>query len=507
MIRSIGSNWALNALQVVVLMFLTPFTLGVLGAEQNGVWVTVVSLTGVLRLLVLGVPMASVKSIAEARGRKDSAGVNRAISTCLAITLGMGVVALALGWAQLEAFEHGYLNGTLGAGLTPEQRAAAQVAFVLAASQVAAAFVLRLPYGVLEAHEDFTVRNGIMAVEVLARTGLTVVLLPRSPDLATLAGILVATMVLEFALAWLAVRIRHADVRFSLASFDRSLVRGILSFSVFAMLLNVGTLLAFRCDALVIGRWLDGIATTQFDLGAKFFEPLTGFVIGIGAVVMPAATRLKASGKTEDLRPVLLRWTRISFLFVLAVGTFLLLLGPEFLTLWVGAELAGPASSVLRVLMVSFLVYLPVRGVSLPILMGLGQPAKPAAALLAMGVVNVGLSIALVGPLGLVGVALGTALPNIAFSLFVATLACRELAVPAREFLGYAFGRPLLGALPAIALVLAFKQLVAIDTWTKLIAGGMLSTAALGVVWLFFVLRNDPWITLPGPLARRGGRS
>ena len=104
MIRSIGSNWALNALQVVVLMFLTPFTLGVLGAGQNGVWVTVVSLTGVLRLLVLGVPMASVKSIAEARGRKDSAGVNRAISTCLAITLGMGVVALALGWAQLEAF-------------------------------------------------------------------------------------------------------------------------------------------------------------------------------------------------------------------------------------------------------------------------------------------------------------------------------------------------------------------------------------------------------------------
>ncbi|MFM7296209.1 MAG: hypothetical protein ACKO4Q_03190, partial [Planctomycetota bacterium] len=64
MIRSIGSNWALNVLQVVVLMFLTPFTLRTLGAEQNGVWVTVVSLTGVLRLLVLGVPMASVKSIA-----------------------------------------------------------------------------------------------------------------------------------------------------------------------------------------------------------------------------------------------------------------------------------------------------------------------------------------------------------------------------------------------------------------------------------------------------------
>lgn len=507
MIRSIGSNWALNALQVVVLMFLTPFTLRTLGAEQNGVWVTVVSLTGLLRLLVLGVPMASVKSIAEARGRKDVAGVNRAIATCLAITLGMGALALALGWLQLEAFEHGYLDGALGAGLTPEQRAAAQVAFVLAATQVAAAFVLRLPYGVLEAHEDFTTRNGIMAVELLARAGLTVLLLPADPDLATLAGILVATMVLEFALAWLAIRSRHAGVRFSLASFDRSLVRGILSFSVFAMLLNVGTLLAFRCDALVIGRWLDAAATTQFDLGAKFFEPLAGFVIGIGAVVMPTATRLKASGKVEDLRPVLLRWTRISFLLVLAIGAFLLLFGPEFLALWVGPELAGPAASVLRVLMASFLVYLPVRGVALPILMGLGQPVKPTFALLVMGVVNVGLSIALVGPLGLVGVALGTALPNVLFSLFVATLACRELAVPAREFLGYAFGKPLLGALPAVALVLGYKRLVEIDTWAELVAGGVLCTGALGLVWVLFVLRKDPWITLPGPLARLGGRA
>ncbi len=506
MIRSIGSNWALNALQVLVLMVLTPFALRTLGAEQNGVWVTVVSLTGLLRLLVLGVPMASVKSIAEARGRADLAGVNRAISTCLAITLAMGLLALALGWAQLEAFEHGYLDGALGAGLSPAQRTAAQVGFVLAATQVAAAFVLRLPYGVLDAHEDFTTRNGIMALELLARAGLTVALLPRAPDLTTLAGILVATMVLEFALAWLAIRSRHAGVRFSLASFDRSLVRGILSFSVFAMLLNVGTLLAFRCDALVIGRWLDAAATTQFDLGSKFFEPLAGFVIGIGAVVMPAATRLKASGKIEDLRPVLLRWTRISFLLVLAIGTFLLLLGPEFLALWVGPEIAGPAGSVLRVLMVSFLVYLPVRGVSLPILMGLGQPVKPTVALLAMGVINIALSIALVGRLGLVGVALGTALPNIVFSLFVAMLACRELAVPAREFLSYAFGRPLLGALPALALVLAYKRLVAIDTWAELIAGGVLSTAALGVVTVFFVLRDDPWIALPGPLARFGAR-
>ena len=49
------------------------------------------------------------------------------------------------------------------------------------------------------------------------------------------------------------------------------------------------------------GRFLSAEATTQFDMGNKFFEPLTGFVIGIGAVVMPAATRLKSAGKVHEL--------------------------------------------------------------------------------------------------------------------------------------------------------------------------------------------------------------
>jgi O-antigen/teichoic acid export membrane protein len=502
--RSIGSNTLLNVLQIAVLMFLTPFVLRTLGGEQNGVWVAVVSMTGVLRLLVLGVPMASVKSISQAKGRGDLAGVNRAISTCLAITLAMGVVALGLGWLQREAFEHQYLDAALGKALSSEQRSAAELAFLLSALQVAAAFAMRLPYGILEAYDDFPTRNVLMAGELLLRAGLTVVLLPLVPDLSTLAWILVGTMCVEFALAWLAVVRRHPGTRFSLASFDRGLVREVLSFSVFAMLLNVGTLLAFRLDALVIGHWLDAQAITQFDMGNKFFEPLTSFVIGIGAVVMPTASRLNASGRLVDLRPVLLKWTRISFSLVLAVGVFLVLLGPDFLALWVGEEFRGRAGDVLRILMISFALYLPVRGVALPILMGLGRPVQPTVALLAMGAVNVALSIALVEPYGLVGVALGTAIPNVLFSLFVGALACRELAVPAREYLAYGIGKPLCGALPAVAAVMLYKSSFVVDTWFELAAGGVVACAVLGVSWVTFVLRDDPWIALPGPLRKFG---
>lgn len=502
MIKSIGSNWALNALQIGVLMLLTPFVLRTVGDAQNGTWITIVSMTGILRLLVLGVPMASVKSIAEARGRGDLAGVNRAVSTCLAITLGMGAVALAIGGLQRGAFETGYLSGALGEGLTDAQRDAAAFAFTLTAAQVAAAFATRLPYGILEAHDDFPVRNALMAGELLLRAGLIVFLLPRAPTLDTLAWILVATMVAEFAGSWLAVVLRHRGVRLSLASFDRSLVKGILSFSVFAMLLNVGTLLAFRCDALVIGYFIDAEATTQFDMGNKFFEPLLGFVIGIGAVVMPMATRLKAAGRTTELAPALLKWSKISFLLVLFVGLFLLILGPQFLGVWVGPEFRGPAGQVLQVLMLSFLAFMPVRGVALPVLMGLGQPVRPAVALVVMGVVNVIVSVALVKPLGLLGVALGTAIPNVVFSLFVASLACRELGLGSFAFARYVLLRPLVAALPAALALVAYGRFVEVDTWPELIVGGALLAVAYGAGVLLLGLRHDTLIQLPGPLAR-----
>ena len=502
MIKSIGSNWLLNLLQIVVMMQLTPFVLATVGPDQNGVWVTIVSATGILRLLVLGVPMASVKSIAESVGRKDSAGVNRAVSTCLGITLAMAFVAAGIGCAQSFVFEADYLAGSLGSALDPRQIAAAKTAFMLSALQVAAAFATRLPYGILDAHDDFLTRNAVMGGELLLRLALTLLWLPRDPTLETLAWIQIVSMSVEFAVAWTALALRHRGVRFGLAHFEPKLVRGILSFSVFAMLLNVGSLLAFRCDALVIGKWMDGTATTEFDIGNKFFEPLTGFVIGIGAVVMPMATRLQAAGDLSGLRPAFLKWSKISFSLVLAVGAFLLVLGPEFLGVWIGPRFEGPSGEVVRILMASFLAYLPVRGVALPILMGLGRPVPPTVALLVMGAVNVALSIALVGPLGIAGVALGTAIPNVAFSIYVGIVACRELGVGALDFVRYVLVRPLVGALPAVGVLLAWKHATRVDSWFELIAAGASMAAAFGVAWVLFVLRGDPWIPLPAALAR-----
>lgn len=502
MFKSIGSTWIVNLLQILVLMKLAPFVVAVLGTDRNGLWVTVVAMTGILSLFTLGVPMASVRFITEEVAKKDLAGTNRAISTCLGIALFLGACALIVGLALYAFFDARYLGGTQGAGLAPSALDGARVAFLIVVAQVAFGFAMRLPYAIFDAHDDFVLRNWIMAGELVLRFGSTLALLAWRAELPMLALVQVASMLFEFVAMMLVIRARYPGVRYGLASFDRSLVARILGFSVFAMLLNVGTLLAFRADAMVIGAFLPAEEATYFDVGNKFFDPLTQLLISVGAVVMPMATRLATTGSTQELRDVFLKWSKICLSLVLMVGLYLAVLGPSFLGAWIGPEFVERSGPVLQVLMLSFFVYLPVRGVALPLLMGLGKPSFPALALLAMGVVNLVVSLALVKPLGILGVALGTAIPNVFFALAVLARACSTLEVPIGRWLGYVVVRPAIGALVPLALLVWMRTELAGASLPVLLACGALEVLAFAAVWTFFVYRGDPFLDLRAQLSR-----
>ena len=496
MLKNIGSNWALNVLQTLVFMVLSPFVVRTLGQDVNGVWQSIVALAGPLQLLILGVPMASVRYITEHVSRGDHKRANAAISTCLAICLTMGAVAFATGSALYFLFENQYLGSSAWAHLSSETVSDARIAFVVVVLTVTLGFATKLPFGIFDAHHDFIARNLIFASSLLIKLGLTLYLLSQDASLVLLAAVQITCMLIEFGVALVLIRRRYPNLRFGLRAFDRTVVRGILSFSVFAMLLNVGAQLAFRMDALVIGWFRAPAAVTTYDIGNKIFEPFTNLILGIGMVVMPMATALRARGEEHELEHVFEKWTKISFTIVLAIGTYLLILGPEFLAWWFGEEYDPESGRLLQVLMLSFLAFLPVRGVALPILMGLGKPNRPALALLTMGLVNVGISVALIGPLGLLGVALGTAIPNVLFAAFVFQAACRELNVRPGRLLTYAYGRAVLGALPAAGLLAGLKWSLDVHGFVGLLVSGLAFLALFAAAQILFVYRGDPHVDL-----------
>jgi O-antigen/teichoic acid export membrane protein len=506
--RAIGSNWVLNAVQIGVFMVLSPLIVSSLGKEMNGVWVTIASLTGYLQLLILGVPMASVRFIAEHVARADEKRTNEAISTCLGILLTLGGATLLVGALLFGAFELGYLRGDDWI-LDAASRRDARVAFAIVVVQIAFGFAGKLPNGIFDAHREFVVKNVILAASFLLKLGLAYLLLTLDASCTSLAWVLVGCMVFEFAVSLLVIRRRHPELRFGLGSFRRGLVLNVLSFSVFALLLNVGSKLAFQTDALVIGAFQSAARVTPYDIGNKVFDPLTNVVLAIAMVVMPTTTVLMARRELGGMVDLLLKWSKIAFSIVLLVGVYLLIVGPAFLSWWFGGEYESVSGDLVRILTASFLLFLPIRGVALPMLMGMGKPGRPAVALLAMGLLNLFLSIALIGPLDLFGVALGTAIPNVLFAATVLFLACRELGCGIGRYLGYVAGRAVPGALVPAGFLWSLDRAVGLESFTELFLAGVATCALFAIVWIGFVYRGDPyldpWARLRARMVRAGG--
>jgi O-antigen/teichoic acid export membrane protein len=493
-LRNIASTWVVTLVTIAATFVLTPFVIHALGPEGYGTWTLIASLTGYVSLMALGVPMACVRYLAGHVSQRDTAQVNKVIGSCAGLYLIIGAAALLIGAALTAVFQL--------YEIPPGLQGPATLAYGLMVLYVSAGFIGLLPEGILFAHLDFVTRNAVRIAGVLLRLSLTVALLKLSRSLAVLAAIQIVCLAFDFGVSWLLIRRRHPAVRISLSDFDRGTVRKIFSFSLYVLLLQAGARLTFESDALVIGAMLGVGAVPFYVVANSLIVYLMEFVIAIAAVVSPMATKLSTEGKLDEVKDIFLRWSKVALSLTILAALFLIVLGPRFLGLWIDPSFEEPGGQVLQILMLSSLVFLPARGVALPTLMGLGKPKAATIAFLIAGTLNLLLSVILARPLGLVGVALGTAIPNVLFALVVVVLACRELGITLAHYTRYVVPRAVIGAVPVLALLLWFKLGLQVREMMGLVAAGSAMLVLFALTWVFYVYRDDPLVDLRTHLVR-----
>jgi peptidoglycan biosynthesis protein MviN/MurJ (putative lipid II flippase) len=118
------------------------------------------------------------------------------------------------------------------------------------------------------------------------------------------------------------------------------------------------------------------------------------------------------------------------------------------------------------------------------ILYGMGQLRWFSRAALAEALVNLLLSLALVVPFGIEGVALGTALPNLIGSAALVFYICRILHVPVVSYLRATFLAPLAAVLFLAAGWWLALHWFDVTSWTALIATGAIGTGVYALLAL-----------------------
>lgn len=428
--RKLLSGAAVNVLgflaQLAVTFVMAPIVLQALGKTRYGVWSFVESLLAYLLILDLGVGASLVRFVPRFVAGGDGAALNRVYSACLGFFLVIGAIVAVVGTSVVAV---------VGVGLDVPAELVGEVQWVLLAAVVH--FAATLPFSiypaVLDGLQAFATKSLTRTAFLLARVPAILFVLGTERPLFNLILVYAATNVVEsLTLAILAYR-WLPGLRFAPRSVNRATVREVCGYSLDAFLAMIAGRLSFQTDAFVIGAALGPAAITPFALANKLVDLSKAALRQATTTLTPAVSALQAADNLAAVRAMFLHGSRLALYAVLPIQVGLYVLGRPFLKLWLRADFDEASVPVLYVLAATLSLTVAQSAAS-RVLYGLGEIRLFARMALVEGVVNVLLSAALVLPLGILGVAWGTAIPHAAFCLFAVGCVLRRLDIGVSEY-------------------------------------------------------------------------
>lgn len=477
--KNVVASWASLFTHLAVGVLLSPYILHRLGDEAFGVWVLVFSLTGYYGLLDIGIRQSVIRYVAKFAATQDDEQLSRFTNTCLFTYAAIAVlVLLASGicaWYLPTWFKipHGLLRTS-------------RILVLLTGGGAALSFPLSVFAGIFAGLQDFVRPHAAQIGISLLRGLLVLVVLHRGGGLLGLACVTVGMGALGNVLLILMVP-STLHLRWGWGFINLQSWHAMIGYGSFAFLVVVAEKLRFQSDAVVVGMVLSSGAITYFSIGAKLVDYATAVVQGMAQIFTPMSSQFAATGDLPRLRKVFVVGNRACALTIFPLCLLLIIFGKSIITAWVGAKYLVSYPILLALLLPKSL-YLA-QASSIKILLGIGRHQRLATVLLMEGVANLILSFLLIRPLGIMGVALGTALPLLCTSLiFLPRHLCSLLNVPLQSYLREAFLLPLVLLAPLSGLLLAFRFLLpAYNRGMLCLQIGVAGVVyAAGLVWLFF---------------------
>lgn len=440
-VRNTLANGAGQFLSVLISLVMTPFLIDGLGVEAYGVFTLALTLTffgGYAALADLGVEGAAVRYIAEARSEQDVDGVNRTVSTAAAF---FGAVALVITPVLVV------LSGKLADAfsVSGDLKHAATITFALVAGQLVFDLPSRALFAVLEGSQRFGVFQAIEVTRALTQAVLFTAVLVFDPRAQLLAGAMMASSALVLVLAFTFSRRAMPELHIGPSNVSRDVLRRLMSFGGGLLVLRVMGTLYRQMDKVIIGAALGVRLVTPYDVANKIHSG-AALVQSIASSALLPATAY-ARSQREVLRDLYLRGSSYTIAVTLPVVVAGFIFAEDLIRTWVGQSLTDDATGATRLFFVYLAIVLPhVVGVS--VLTGLGKLRWVLINAAGVLVVNLGLSIALVSPLGIEGVVVGTVVANALSFPLLLVLLTREFEVEVREW----FAQIVLPHLPGLVI-------------------------------------------------------
>ena len=456
-------NAAASLFGSVIAFLLVPFLLGRLGEAVYGVWALIGSVFAYSVVFQLGLVSAVNRYIPVRLASGDVDGLRNVVSTSAAFLCGVGAVVLGgtlvLHQWLLQIFQ-----------IPPALASDARLCVLVVGIGSAISTVTSAASAILSGYQRYDLMAGSRIAVTLARTAVLVLLVVEGHGLVTVALVYGIGEVVVNAI-YLGLALRLLPPRpFSRAAIDADLLREMLAYGFNTFTYILGALLLLKVGEVLIGIYRSAEEVAHYAIVTASVLTLTTVIEAFCAAIKPAASDLDASDDHVRLKELTLLSQKYSLFMILPSAAFLLVMGREFLQIWIHKDI--PLLPAVLAIVVAGHAFRLAQHSSFFILVGKGEHRffGRLMVLLAAGtVVLCWASLALFDG-GLVGIALASAIPLVVgCGVLLPRHVYRQLGIGWSESLRRVWLPSLGGALPGVLLLVAWKVTMPPRSWPELL--------------------------------------
>jgi O-antigen/teichoic acid export membrane protein len=472
-LKNVGSSWVSLGVNIAIGFFLSPFILHRLGDAAFGIWVLIFSVTGYYGIFDLGIRSSVIRYISKLTAVEDKEGLAKFFNTSLATYTFIGLATTVV-----TVIASRYVGSMFQ--IDPTFLPTAHWLFLIVGLSVAIGFPLGIFAGMLEGLQRFYLLNFTNVIALVLRAILTVMALRRGYGLLTV-GLITVLLPLLSSVARAVLVFRILPIPIGWKYVDRSVFSEMANYSGVTFVIQVAYKLRFKTDVIVIGKFLGSTAITQFSIGGRLVDYATEVVGSLAQIFLPMSSQSEAKGDLNRLRKIFVAGNRACALVIFPVTAILAILGKSVIEAWVGRKYVAASYPIMLVLLLPTTLILAQNATS-RVIYGMAKHRTLAWITSIEGVANLILSIVLVRRMGVIGDAIGTAVPLSFTALyFTPRYLSRLLGVRVRTFLREAYVLPLALSAPLIAVLLAMRRWFPVHRLIPLMMEITLAMAVYGV--------------------------
>lgn len=438
-----------HAVFIIVTFAATPIILQFISESLYGFWIASLSVFGYLGMFDLSIGMALTHFMARSSDDSES-DLSALISTAFFSFIVLGLLVLAIGWgisSHIPSWFH----------VSESNFYSAIWAFRIIVIGRALSLPLSTFSGMIIGSQHMAVETTIKRSTAIVGIVLSVMLLYFNAGLMALALAHLFTIMTGGLVSYLFCKYNYfSKIGIRVTAIKKDLIRRLWSFGGYFQLGRIGEMVMACTDAILIGIILGTSAVTPYTLTSKLACIISlAIATKLPNALFPAFCQMFARGEMDKLQRSFIGLAYYSTRMAVVGSVFLLLANHYFIFLWVGEEFYG--GDLLNFVFISWVAVNTIfHGIG-AVLKASGDLKKWSIAVVFEGILNIILSVILIKPLGLVGVALGTTISRTLITgIYVTALTCRKVNMPAWRFLVRGVFFPAFRSVPSVCLGILF---------------------------------------------------